>query len=124
MMAHDVKVDEQVRPDAFVEASDHDWIDLGKGVRRRVRLNLPQMMMVEVAFEAGAIGALHSHPHVQCSYIERGAFDVSIGGLTRRLTRGGAYIVPPNVRHGVVAIEAGLLIDVFAPRRDDFIDNS
>ena len=106
----------------FVEASDAGWRDLGAGIRRRIRLHLPQMMMVEVAFEAGAIGATHAHPHVQCSYVEKGAFDVTIGGVTRRLATGGGFIVPPNVEHGVVALEAGLLIDVFTPRRDDFLD--
>ena len=113
--------DETVRLEWFVEASDQRWTALGGGVARRVRLDLPEMMMVEVAFEAGAVGALHSHPHVQCSYIREGAFDVTIGGTTTRLTEGGAFIAPPNVVHGVRAVEAGLLIDVFAPRRDDFV---
>ena len=105
----------------FAEASDAGWRDLGAGIGRRVRLHLPEMMMVEVAFEAGAVGAPHAHPHVQCSYVEKGAFDVTIGGVTRRLARGGAFITPPNVEHCVVALEAGLLIDVFTPRRDDFL---
>lgn len=111
-------------PSLFVEASDDGWLDLGNGVRRRVRLRLPQMMLVEFAFEAGAIGALHSHPHVQCSYVEKGAFDVTIGGVTQRLTKGAGFIVPPNAEHGVVALEAGLLVDVFTPQRDDFLDLS
>jgi quercetin dioxygenase-like cupin family protein len=106
----------------FAEASDASWRDLGAGIRRRVRLHLPQMMMVEVAFEAGAVGATHAHPHVQCSYVQKGAFDVTIGGMTQRLAAGGGFIVPPNVEHGVIALEAGLLIDVFAPRRDDFFE--
>ena len=106
----------------FAEASDAGWRDLGAGIRRRIRLHLPEMMMVEVAFEAGAVGAPPAHPHVQCSYVAKGAFDVTIGGVTRRLAAGGGFIAPPNVEHGVVALEAGLLIDVFTPRRDDFLD--
>lgn len=109
-------------PSLFVEASDDGWLDLGAGVRRRVRLRLPQMMLVEFAFESGAVGALHSHPHVQCSYVEKGAFDVTIAGVTRRLAKGGSFIVPSNAEHGVIALEPGLLIDVFTPQRDDFLD--
>ncbi|MDQ0470890.1 cupin domain-containing protein [Labrys wisconsinensis] len=105
----------------FIEASDEGWTDLGTGVRRRVRLQIPEMMMVEFAFEAGAVGALHSHPHVQCSTVQRGRFDVTIAGVTRRLGQGSAYIVPPGAVHGVVALEPGLLLDVFAPRREDFL---
>ena len=120
-MTDKAQADETDQSEWFVEASDQQWLDIGGGVARRVRLDLPEMMMVEVAFEAGAVGALHSHPHVQCSYVRKGAFDVTIGGVTKRLTEGGAFIAPPNVVHGVSAVEAGLLVDVFAPRRDDFI---
>jgi quercetin dioxygenase-like cupin family protein len=106
----------------FSDGAGEPFIDLGGGVRRRIRLHLPELMVVEIAFEPGAVGALHSHPHVQTSYVEEGAFDVTIDGETRRLGKGGCYIVPPNAIHGVRALEKGVLIDVFAPRRDDFLD--
>ncbi len=76
-------------------------------------------MMVEFTFEAAAIGAIHSHPHVQASYIARCAFEVTIAGTMRRVTAGEAYSVPPETEHGVKALEPGLVIDSFAPRRDD-----
>lgn len=105
----------------FSDASDTGWLDLGTGVVRRVRLQLPEMMMVEFAFEAGVVGPMHSHPHVQCSYVEAGSFEVTICGRTRTLHKGGCYIVPPNAVHGVLALEPGVLVDVFTPRRDDFL---
>jgi len=108
--------------DAFFAApSDSGWTDLGNGVRRRVKLSLPEMMMVEFEFQAGAVGALHSHPHLQCSYVEAGSFDVTIDGVTQRLGKGGGYIVPSGKVHGVKALEPGFLVDVFSPRRDDFL---
>lgn len=91
------------------------------GSTRRVVLELPELMLVEFTFEKGGVGALHSHPHVQTSYVAEGVFDVTIDGVTQRLAAGGAYIVPSGLVHGVVAIEAGRLIDAFTPRRDDFL---
>ena len=91
------------------------------GSTRRVVLDLPELMLVEFTFVKGGIGALHSHPHVQSSYIAEGVFDVTIDGVTQRLAAGGAYIVPSGLVHGVVAIEAGKLIDSFTPRREDFL---
>ena len=91
------------------------------GSTRRVIIDLPELMLVEFAFEKGAIGALHSHPHVQSSYIAEGLFEVTIDGVTETVAAGGAFIVPPNLVHGVKAIEAGRLIDSFTPRRDDFL---
>lgn len=105
----------------FVRPSDEGWTDLGNGVRRRVRLTLPEMMVVEFAFETGAVGALHSHPHIQSSYVAEGSFDVTIAGETKRLEKGGGYIVPSGLVHGVVALEPGLLVDVFTPLREDFL---
>ena len=91
------------------------------GSARRVVLDLPELMLVEFTFEKGGIGALHSHPHVQSSFIAEGVFDVTIDGVTERIPAGGAYIVPSGLVHGVVALEAGRLIDSFTPRREDFL---
>jgi quercetin dioxygenase-like cupin family protein len=91
------------------------------GSTRRVVLDLPELMLVEFTFTKGGVGALHSHPHVQSSYIADGVFDVTIDGVTQRIGAGGAYIVPSGLVHGVVAIEAGKLIDSFTPRREDFL---
>ncbi len=91
------------------------------GSTRRVILDLPEMMLVEFTFEKGGVGALHSHPHVQTSYVAEGVFEVTIDGVTETLGAGGAYIVPSGLVHGVKALEAGKLIDSFTPRRDDFL---
>ena len=105
----------------FATPSDDGWTPSAKGVERRVRLNLPEMMVVEFRFEAGAVGAPHAHPHVQSSFVREGTFDVTIAGATKRLGAGGGFIVPGGFEHGVVAVERGLLIDVFTPRREDFL---
>jgi quercetin dioxygenase-like cupin family protein len=78
-------------------------------------------MQVEFAFDAGAAGAPHAHPHVQASYVAEGRFEVTIGEATATIGPGGSFIVPPNVVHGVKALTTGRLIDCFTPRRDDFL---
>ena len=78
-------------------------------------------MTVRVRFEKGAVGAMHHHPHTQVSLVESGLFEATIAGETRRLQPGDIYHVPPNAPHGCVALEAGALVDVFTPRRDDFL---
>lgn len=105
----------------FARAADGAWTDLGGGNRRRVVLHTDELMLVEFAFEKGAVGAPHSHPHVQASYVAEGRFEVTIDGRTATLSAGDSFIVPPNLVHGVVALEAGRLIDSFAPHRADFL---
>ena len=64
--------------DLFVSAEGAEWVSPEPGVTRRIMTYLPEMMMVEVAFEQGAIGAQHSHPHIQASYVAEGSFEVTI----------------------------------------------
>ena len=91
------------------------------GSSRRVILSLPELMLVEFTFEKNGVGALHSHPHIQSSYIAEGVFEVTIDGVTQTIGKGGAYIVPAGLVHGVKALEAGKLIDSFTPTREDFL---
>jgi quercetin dioxygenase-like cupin family protein len=105
----------------FAAANDVPWTELAPGNRRRVLVSRPELMQVEFGFDQGAIGALHSHPHVQASYVAEGSFEVTIGDVTTVIGQGGSFIVPPNVVHGVKALTAGRLVDCFTPRRDDFL---
>lgn len=105
----------------FVTASDIPWETVGVGVKRKIMTYDTNLMMVLVAFEAGGIGAAHSHPHTQMSYVESGAFEITIGNKTQVLRAGDAYYIPPQVRHGAVCVEAGTLVDIFTPPREDFV---
>jgi quercetin dioxygenase-like cupin family protein len=105
----------------FALPTDGAQVEMPGGSTRRVMLSTPELMLVEFTFEEGGVGALHSHPHVQTSYIAEGTFDVTIDGRTETISAGGGYIVPSNLLHGVKALTAGRLIDSFTPRRDDFL---
>lgn len=100
---------------------DTVWTEVAPGNHRAVLSHRPEMMLVAFRFEEGAVGALHSHPHTQVSYVAEGAFDVTLDGVTTRLEQGSSFIVAPNLVHGVIALKKGLLIDTFTPRRDDFL---
>lgn len=105
----------------FRRQSEGAWTDLGGGNRRRVILHTDELMLVDFSFDKGAVGAPHSHSHVQASYVAEGSFEVTIGDRTETLSAGDSFIVPSNVVHGVKALEAGRLIDSFTPARADFL---
>jgi quercetin dioxygenase-like cupin family protein len=98
-----------------------DWEAAGEGIRRKILTYNDKVMMVRVAFESGAVGAPHSHPHIQCSLVEKGVFDITIAGRTERLKEGDSFLVPSDAVHGAVAVEEGVLLDVFTPMREDFV---
>ncbi len=105
----------------FIVDSDMDWEELGGGIKRKVMVWNDDLMLVKVAFEEDSIGTLHQHPHTQITHIESGVFEVEISGTKKLLKSGDAFCVPPNALHGVVCLQAGVLIDTFNPKREDFI---
>jgi quercetin dioxygenase-like cupin family protein len=105
----------------FHRPGEGAWVATSDGNRRRVLLHTDELMVVEFAFDEGGVGALHSHPHVQASYIAEGRFEVTIDGSTATLAAGSSFIVPSNLVHGVKALEAGRLVDTFTPHRADFL---
>jgi len=105
----------------FAQANEGEATELAPGNTRRVLIHTPELMQVEFSFDKGAIGALHSHPHVQVSYVAEGSFEVTIDGVTETVGTGGSFIVPSGLVHGVLALKKGRLIDVFTPLRADFL---
>jgi quercetin dioxygenase-like cupin family protein len=105
----------------FIENNDIAWEQVGEGLRRKIMAYDDSLMVVKVDFEKGAIGTLHQHFHTQITHIEKGVFEVEINGDKKVLKAGDAFFVPPNVIHGAVCLEAGVLIDVFSPKREEFI---
>ena len=91
------------------------------GVTRQVLADAPELMIVRFSFKTGAEGKLHSHPHVQGTYVAAGRFTFFIGDETREIAQGDSLVVPSGVTHGCRCLEAGSLIDSFTPRRDDFL---
>ena len=105
----------------FVLNNDIELKELGGGVSRKVLAYNEDLMSVEVRFEKGAVGTMHTHPHTQISYVLEGKFEATIDGETVVIAKGDTYITPPNVPHGVTCLEAGVLLDVFTPMRKDFV---
>ena len=105
----------------FIEDRLLKWQTAGEGIRRKMVAYDASLMLVKVDFEQGAIGSLHKHAHVQITYIESGVFEVEIAGEKKVLKAGDGFHIASNVEHGVVCLEKGVLIDVFSPMREDFI---
>jgi quercetin dioxygenase-like cupin family protein len=107
--------------EGFVFAESQPWEEAGPGVRRQILGFDAELMMVRVLFQKDAVGYIHQHPHRQVTFIEGGKFMVTIGNEKKLQSVGDCYFVPPDVPHGVVALEEGALIDVFTPARKDFV---
>ncbi|MDR1534037.1 MAG: cupin domain-containing protein [Planctomycetota bacterium] len=107
----------------FFIDSENPWKDLGDGMKRKIMPWTDNLMAARVVFAKGAIGRIHSHDaHTQIAYIAAGSFEATVGGERKILRAGDAYLAPKAVPHGAIALEEGsVIIDVFTPKRDDFV---
>ncbi|MCP3932668.1 MAG: cupin domain-containing protein [Bacteroidetes bacterium] len=105
----------------FFENKNYNWEEVAPGISRKITGYNDDIMMVLVKFEKGGIGAPHSHPHSQSTYVESGEFEVQIGETVKLLRTGDCFFAPPNTVHGVVCKSEGVLVDVFSPVREDFL---
>ena len=48
-------------------------------------------------------------------------FEMTIGGETRKMKPGDAYVIPPGVEHSLQGTDGwGLALDVFSPPREEY----
>lgn len=100
------------------------WENAEPGVKRKIFAPGKQLMMMEVHFETGAEGYMHSHPHEQMSYCMKGCIEFTIDGVKTILRQGETISIPGGAKHGVKALEPSILLDVFTPIREDLISDS
>ncbi|MGQ1784143.1 MULTISPECIES: cupin domain-containing protein [unclassified Saccharicrinis] len=108
----------------FISTANMEWEELGGGVSRKFLGWDNQIMMVQVKFEKGAEGTPHQHFHTQATYCASGKFEFNIDGEKKIVEGGDGVYIEPNLIHGALCLEPGILIDVFAPVREDFLDGS
>jgi len=64
---------------------------------------------------------MHSHPHWQLTHVMEGAFEFTIGDQKKIVRKGDTLLKQPDIIHGCVCLEKGVLLDTFAPYRKDFV---
>ncbi|RCW93351.1 cupin domain-containing protein [Winogradskyella arenosi] len=106
----------------FLLDENQEWEVLGGGIKRKIMGYDDKIMLVKVHFEEGAIGYEHEHHHSQATYAIGGEWEFTIGGVTKTVKDGDSVYIPPHVLHGAKCTKAGILIDVFSPIREDFME--
>jgi len=111
----------KTRSKNYVLTNETQWEVVGEGVRRQILGYDGQLMLVKVEFQKGAIGAEHVHFHSQSTYVASGVFEFNVDGEKQVVKTGDGIYIAPDILHGAVCLEAGILIDTFSPMREDFL---
>lgn len=107
----------------FIFGDKIEAVPTEEGVKRKLLGYGGSLMMTEVTFKKDAVGSIHSHPHEQVSYITQGRFEFNLDGKVQIVGQGDSIYIPSHTRHGVKALEENsIILDVFTPQREDFLE--
>jgi quercetin dioxygenase-like cupin family protein len=106
----------------FVKGEHVHQVEMAPGVRRRTLGHGSQMLLAEFTLAAGSGVATHSHPHDQVGYVLRGSMQLTVGEETQTCRAGDSYYIPGDVPHSAQTEEDALVLDVFCPPREDYLE--
>lgn len=95
---------------------------IAPGVERQI-LHGDRMMVCRLTIAANTTTAAHQHQHEQITLIERGRVRFLVGSEERMCRAGDLVILPGGTWHGCTILdEESILIDIFSPIREDFLE--
>jgi quercetin dioxygenase-like cupin family protein len=90
------------------------------GLNRQM-LNGEKISLARMQFEPGTKVPRHQHANEQITIITAGKMLLILDDGEITLDKGELILIPGNVPHGAVALEKTESIEIFAPRREDWI---
>jgi quercetin dioxygenase-like cupin family protein len=107
---------------AFGSVSSLDLQRIWDGVHGRA-VHGERLTLGIIELDPHSVVPEHSHPHEQLGICLAGSLVFRVGSETRELHAGETWCIAGNVPHEVrVGSEGAVVIDVFAPTRDDWRD--
>jgi quercetin dioxygenase-like cupin family protein len=93
---------------------------LSDGIGRRM-LNGEALTLAQITLAEGAVVPEHEHANEQIATVLSGRLRFTVGGEEREVGPGESVLIAGGVPHRVEVLENAVVLDVFAPRREDWI---
>jgi quercetin dioxygenase-like cupin family protein len=103
-----------------VRLDDAEAVEAFPGVVRRTLAWGERVMACQTTIAAGKEVPTHAHPHEQITYVMSGILEVTVGDAEQTLQAGDSILIPAEASHVTRARGDVVLVDVFAPPREDF----
>lgn len=92
------------------------------GLTRKILAYNEKLFLVEHRMEKGWAGTVHKHPHEQVVYVISGHLKVTCGNTTFDARAGDSFLVAGGAEHGASALEESVVVDIFTPWRQDYVE--
>ncbi|WP_246275889.1 cupin domain-containing protein [Methanolobus zinderi] len=92
------------------------------GIRMKTIVYGEKTLMTEFVMKKGSILGQHDHMHEQTGYLVSGKILLTIGDETFEAGAGDSWNIPGKMPHSAKILEDSVAVEVFSPRRDEYID--
>src|SRR6185503_1528803 len=94
---------------------------MAEGIQRQMFVG-DRMMICRFRFKPFLVTPEHDHPHEQMTIVERGKVRFFVEGIEQIASAGDVLHFPSHCWHGATMMdEEVVLIDIFSPLREDFL---
>ncbi|OPX63802.1 MULTISPECIES: cupin domain-containing protein [unclassified Methanoregula] len=105
----------------FAKTSKSGYITAAPGIKRKTLVYGDKTLMTEFLLEKGTLLASHSHPHEQTGYLVSGHMILTVGNEAQEIRPGDSWMIPGGVEHHAEILEDSVAVEVFAPRREEYV---
>lgn len=105
----------------FKKGDETGYNEVLPGIRMKAVVYGDKTLMTEFLLNAGSILPSHDHIHEQTGYMVSGKMRLTIGEETFEVVPGDSWNIPGGVPHSAEVLEDSVAVEVFCPRRDEYI---
>ncbi|MBN2111444.1 MAG: cupin domain-containing protein [Methanosarcinaceae archaeon] len=92
------------------------------GIMMKTTVYGEKTLMTEFILEEGSMLPAHEHIHEQTGYMVSGKMLLTIGNEKHEVRAGDSWNIPGSVSHSAQILEDSVALEVFSPRRDEYLD--
>jgi len=105
----------------FGIASRNGYKEIITGISIKTLSYGENSLLVEFLLKKGSALPEHNHVNEQTGYLVKGSIRLFIDGKSKVLHPGDSWTILSNVKHKAEILEDSVAIEVFSPRREDYI---
>lgn len=105
----------------FNPPKDGGYRRLMEGIEMKTLVHGDKTLMTEFFLHKGHTLPQHQHPHEQTGYLVSGHLRFNVAGELIDALPGSSWCIPGDVVHGAEILEDSVVVEVFAPVREDYL---
>lgn len=105
----------------FYKRAEGGYRQMLPGIQVKTLVYGERSLLAEFHLAGGADLPRHQHPQEQVGYMISGRMRFTIGETTHDVGPGDSWCIAGGVEHQAQVLEDAVVVEVFAPRREDLM---